>query len=170
MKKTSQSKIFFVDDWLSDPDLKDWVRKDKIDARCAVCNKTLALTTVGRSALTDANGRKHSEIVKKIKNFFTSANKSTDSIALFSSAEEGKQQTLDVHVHNAEVVKAEIISILKSICSGYSNRSCEQLNIALKAMFPDGKITEAFLTGRTKSMYMINHGLAPFLSGFCYLS
>ena len=59
-------------------------------------------------------------------------------------------------------MKAEIIWILKSIGSGYSNRSCEQLNCTLKAMFPDSKITEAFSMGRTKSMYMINHGLAPF--------
>ena len=65
-------------------------------------------------------------------------------------------------VHNAGVVKAEIIWILKSICSGYSNRSCEQLNCTLKAMFPDSKLAEAFSMGRTKSMYMINHGLAPF--------
>ena len=76
----------------------------------------------------------------------------------------------DLHVHNADAVKAEIIWILKSICSGYSNRSCEQLNCTFKAMFPDSKIAEAFSMGRTKSMYMINHGLAPFLSHFCYLS
>ena len=172
-KNVTKQKIF-VEDWLSDPDLKDWVRKDKnnkANARCFVCNKTLALSTAGRSALTDhANGRKHSEAVKKIQNFFTSAKKSTDSIASSSSAQEGKQQTLDLHVHNADVVKAEIIWILKSICSGYSNRSCEQLNCTFKAMFPDSKIAEAFSMGRTKSMYMINHGLAPFLSHFCYLS
>ena len=121
--------------------------------------------------MTDhANGRKHSEAVKKIQNFFISAKKSTDSIASPSSAQEGKQQTLDLHVHNADVVKAEISLILKSICSGYSNRSYEQLNCTLKAMFLDSKIAEAFSMGRTKSMYMINHGLAPFLSHFCYLS
>ena len=158
---------FFVEDWLSDPDLKDWVRKyknNKANARCSVCNKTLALSTAGRSALTDhANGRKHSEAVKKIQNFFTSAKKSTDSIASSSSAQEGKQQTLDLHVHNANFVKSEIICILKSICSGYSNRSCEQLNFTLKAMFPDSKIAEPFSMGRAKSTYMINHELALFL-------
>ena len=101
-KKVTKQK-FFVEDWLSDPDLKDWVWKDKnnkANARCFVCNKTLALSTAGRSALTDhANGRKHSEAVKKIQNFFTSAKKSTDSIASSSSAQEGKQKTLDLHVH-----------------------------------------------------------------------
>ena len=100
--------------------------------------------------------------LKKIQNFFTSAKKSRDSIASFSSAQEGKQQMLDVHVHNADVVKAKIIWILKSICCGYSNRSCGQLNCTLKAMFLDSKIAEAFSMGRTKSMHMINHGFAPF--------
>ena len=126
-RKESHKVKIFVEDWLSDPDLKGWVWKDnnKANARCSVCNKTLALSTAGRSALTDhANGRKHSEAVKKIQNFFTSAKKSTDSIASSSSAQEGKQQTLDLHVHNADVVKAEIIWILKSVCSGYSNSSC----------------------------------------------
>ena len=49
------------------------MRKDKnnkSNARCSICNKTLALSTAGRSALTDhANGRKHSEAVKKYKTF-----------------------------------------------------------------------------------------------------
>ena len=95
------------------------MRKDNnpANARRSVCNKTLALSTAGRSAMTDhANDRKHSEAVKKkIQNFFTSAKKSADSIASSSTAQEGKQQTLDVHVHNVDVVKAEIIWILKSI-------------------------------------------------------
>ena len=127
-KKVTKQK-FFVEDWLTDPDLKDWVRKDKnnkANAWCSVCNKTLALLTADWSTLTyHANGRKYSETVRKIQNFFTSAEKSTDSIASSSSAQEGKQQMLDLHVHNGDVVKAEIIWILKSICTGYSNRSCE---------------------------------------------
>ena len=43
-KKVTKQKRF-VDDWPTDPDLKDWVRKDKnnkANARCSVCNKTLA--------------------------------------------------------------------------------------------------------------------------------
>ena len=54
-------------------------------------NKTLTLSTAGQSALTDhANGRKHSEAVKKIQNFFTSAKKSTVSIGSSCIAQEGK--------------------------------------------------------------------------------
>ena len=101
--------------------------------------------------------------LKKIQNFFTSSKKSTDSIASSSSAQEGKHQTLDLHLHNADVMKGDIFWILKSTRSGYSNRSCEQLNCTFEAMVPDSKIAEAFSMGRTKSIYMINHGLlAPF--------
>ena len=159
MKKKSQRKKVFVEDWLSNPDLKDWVEKDKnnkANTWCFVCNKTLPLSTSGQSTLTDhANVRKHSKSVKKNTKFFYLC-KEIDSITSSSSAQEGnnKQQTLDVHVHNADVVKAEVIWILRSICSGYSNSSCEQLNCTLKAMFPESKIAEAFSMGRTKSMYM----------------
>ena len=110
IKVTKQT--FFVEDWLSDPDIKGWVQKgknNKANAQCSVCNKTLASSTAGQSALTDhANGRRHSGAVKKIQNFFTSAKKSK-SKASSSSVQEGKQGMLDVHVHNADVVKAEII-------------------------------------------------------------
>ena len=50
-----------------------------------------ALSTAGRSGLIDhANGRKHSETVKLMQNFFTFSKKSTNSIALSSSAQEEK--------------------------------------------------------------------------------
>ena len=48
-KKVTKQK-FFVEGWLSDSDLEDWVQKDKnneANARCSVCNKTLALSTAG---------------------------------------------------------------------------------------------------------------------------
>ena len=35
-KKVTKQKIF-VEDWLSDPDLKDWVRKDKNNKANAQC-------------------------------------------------------------------------------------------------------------------------------------
>ena len=72
-KEVTKQK-FFVEDWLSNPDCKDWERKDKNNkacARCSLCNKTLALSTSGGCSLTDrANGRKHSEAVKKNTKLF----------------------------------------------------------------------------------------------------
>ena len=35
-------------------------------------------------------------------------------------------------------------------------------------MFTDSKIAEAFSMGRTKSMFMINHGLAPFFKSLLF--
>ena len=39
-KKKKSKQKFFVEDWLSDPDLKDWVQKNnnKANAQCSVCN------------------------------------------------------------------------------------------------------------------------------------
>ena len=73
MKKVTKQK-FFVEDWLNDSDLNDWVQKDKnnkANARRSVCNKTLALSTAGRFALTDhVNGTKDPEAVKKNTKLF----------------------------------------------------------------------------------------------------
>ena len=59
---------------------------------CTLCNKTLALSTAGRSALIDhANARKYSEAVKKNTQFFYCCMATDSIIASSSSAQEGKQ-------------------------------------------------------------------------------
>jgi len=57
---------YFVNDWLEDKEFKSWLRKDKekTNAKCCLCHKTISLSTAGRSALTEhASGKKHKEIV-----------------------------------------------------------------------------------------------------------
>ena len=163
-KKATKQK-FFVEDWLSLLDLKDWVQKDKnnkANAWCSICNKTLALSIAGRSALTDhANGKKQSEAVCKIQNFFTSAKKPTDSIALSRSTHEGKQQALDQHIHNADVVK-EIIWILKSISCGYSNRSCDSWTVISRQCFFIAKLQKPFQREEQNQCIWLIMGLHPF--------
>ena len=73
---------------------------------------------------------------------------------------------LNLNVHNnADVVK-EIIWILKSNLQWLDIQKYHGMNssVLLKQCFLISKIAEAFSMGRTKSnsMYMINHGLAPF--------
>ena len=73
-KKIKNQKRSFVDDWLKDPDFIGWlvkVKENKSKARCSVCQKTIELSTSGRSALTDhAKGKKHSKVIDRRKNFF----------------------------------------------------------------------------------------------------
>ena len=58
--------------------------------------------------------------------------------------------------------KAEIIWTLKSVVSGYSVRNNDDIKATFAAMFPDSNIAKMMTLNRTKSMYAINHGLAPF--------
>ena len=55
MKKFNRQK-YFVDDWLTHDDFKIWLRKDAIDnkkAKCALCHKSIKLSSSGRGAFTD---------------------------------------------------------------------------------------------------------------------
>ena len=63
---------------------------------------------------------------------------------------------------NTASTKAEIIWTLKSTINGFSVRSNHHLNDTFAAMFPDSDIAQHFSMGCTISMYVINHGLAPF--------
>ena len=75
MEKNKEKKMkkqrYFIEDWLSDDNFKDWLRKDRKDntkARCILYNKSIELSSSGRSALTDyAKGEKHNEALKKLK-------------------------------------------------------------------------------------------------------
>ena len=58
--------------------------------------------------------------------------------------------------------KAEIIWTLKSAINGFSACSNDDFNDTFVAMFPDSAIAQQFSMGRTKSMYLINYGPAPF--------
>ena len=58
--------------------------------------------------------------------------------------------------------RAEIIWILKCVMNGYSIRSNDDLFEMFSAMFPEFKSVKLFSMARTKSMYVINHGIAPY--------
>ena len=58
--------------------------------------------------------------------------------------------------------RAEIIWILICVMSGYSIRSNDDLFETFSAMFPEFKSIKLFSMARTKSMYVINYGIAPY--------
>lgn len=167
-KNEIQNQKHFVDAWLSDPLFEKWLSKEKCDtqARCTICHKTIVLSSAGRSALTDhAKGKKHNEALNKRNNFFKSPSSKNQKVSneqsKCSEAVE-KQPTLESFITNSDTLKAEIIWSLKSIINGFSVRSNDELSDTLVAMFPDSKIAKSFNMARTKSMYIINHGLYPY--------
>ena len=77
-KKDSENQKYFQHGWLTEPEFKEWLAKvkDTTTFRCFACNKTLELSTSGRSALTDhAKGEKHKIAVEKRQNVFNPCKK-----------------------------------------------------------------------------------------------
>ena len=150
--------------------LKIWLRKDLGDAKiakCVVCHKTIELSSSGRSALTDhAKGAKHKEAMHKVKSFWGRANdkpySSDSSSSAANTVATNSQTTLDGCVTKSDVTKAEIVWLLKTVDNGFSVCSNDEINEVFSVMFPDSKIASQFRMARSKAMYEINHGLAPY--------
>lgn len=141
--------------------------KDKLNtrARCNVCHKMIDLSSSGRSAFSDhAKGKKHKNSFDKVQNFFkprgtTEAREINPSN---SEANTKEQSTLETHLERSGATKAEIVWSLKSVMSGFSARSNEDMNETLAEMFPEFETAKSFQMSRSKSMYVVNHGLAPY--------
>ena len=73
-----------------------------------------------------------------------------------------KQSAIELHLEISSATKAEIIWTLKSVMSCYSARSNEYMNETLVAMSPEFEATKSFQMNRSKSMYVVNPGLAPY--------
>ena len=74
-----------------------------------------------------------------------------------------KQSAIELHLEISSATKAEIIWALKSVRSCYSARSNEYMNETLVAMSPEFEATKSFQMNRSKSMYVVNPGLTPYL-------
>ena len=72
---------------------------------------------------------------------------------------------LEMHFHNADYIKADIIWTLKSVL-GFSIQANNDLNGSFSAMFLDSKIARNFSVARTKAMYALNHDIAPYSKSF----
>ena len=90
----------------------------------------------------------------------TSSTSSSETAPSTVSAE--KQSTIELHLEKSSATKAEIISTLKSVMSGYSARSNEDMKETLASIFPELEATKSFQMSRSKSMCVVNHGLAPY--------
>ena len=102
--------------------------------------------------------------MSKVKNFFKprSSTSSSETVPSTPSVLGEKQSTIELHLEKSSAMKAEIIWTLKSVMGGYSARSNEDMNETLAAIFPEFEATKLFQMSRSKSVYVVNHGLAPY--------
>ena len=68
---------------------------------------------------------------------------------------------MDQFVTKNDVLKAEVLWVLKVVTSHFSYKSCEGLNSLFLKMFPDSKIAETLTCGESKCARMARFGLAP---------
>ena len=59
-------------------------------------------------------------------------------------------------------VRAIVVWLLKSIESGFSNNSNDDIGDVLRSMDPNSKVLQSFRMKKTKAAYVANHGLAPY--------
>ena len=113
------------------------------------------------------SGKKHADSVAKVKNFFkqrTNLTKQVNSTTKSQpeDAKQKKQQKLDNINFDRQSTIPEIIWILKTILMGHSMCLNDDLGRTFTAMFLQHKSLYNFNLASTKSMYVINLGLAPF--------
>ena len=69
-------------------------------------------------------------------------------------------------MEKSSATKAETNLTLKTVMSGYSGHSNEDMNESLAAVFPEFEATKLFQMSRSKPMYVVNHDLASYFKSF----
>jgi len=140
-------KQAFNDEWLSDPELKDWIRPDSSNRYavvCTVCSTTLA--NVNKTGLLA-----HKNTSKHIRNI--EAKSRTLNIKQF--CHQPKAQGLDTKVAKAELV-------LTAFMAEHNTPFLQANHLAecCKKMFPDSAIAQKMSLKRTKAAYVMQQGIA----------
>ena len=168
--------------WMNDPDFKDWiepVERDDHLARCTYCKKDINVTTMGVTALNShVKGDKHKKACMAVKsnlsisNMFrvgasrkvtvSAASSATEGTSSAASATQSCQSQLNTFVTKNDTLSAEVWWTLKSMSSNYSFNSSDDMDFVLTQMFPKEPVANKFQCGKTKSMYLACHGIAPY--------
>ena len=69
--------------------------------------------------------------------------------------------TLDQFVTKNDVLKAEVLWVLKVVTSHFSYKSCEGMNELFLKMFPDSNVAKQFACGESKCARIACYGIAP---------
>ncbi len=72
------------------------------------------------------------------------------------------QMTVNNHVDTRKHIQSEMWWILNTVDKNHSFSSNSDKNILFGKMFPDSNLAAKFSCGETKSMYLLNHDMAPY--------
>lgn len=88
---------------------------------------------------------------------------SSSTLATTPSSAATKTRTMLDYASKNEVLKAEVLWVLKIMNSHYSFKSSEDTSRLFTAMFPDSQIAAKFACGERKCAYIATFGLAPYI-------
>ena len=166
----------FKNTWLTDEKWRSWIApgKDMYHAYCKFCKTQVKVAVGSKSALkSHADGRDHKNLMEHaeaavkslsflhFKKVPTSSTSNSDAPAESPESSLLSMQKVDGLRIPIAVQKAEIRWAIKCVLSGFSFRSCLNLNSLFQTMFGDSEIAKSFKMSKTKCAYLINFGLAP---------
>ena len=184
-------KCHFKEAWLYEFEL--WVKKhptgDTTKAYCSLCKATLDISSMGRTALTShVKTKKHKDIISMRKgrgeglfSFVAPASSSSSTSSsdvpvpstslsevplpsTSASVPVPNPSSLQQHMAlGASQLKAEAWWAFNVVNNNYSYSSNTDNAFVFRQMYPDSYIAQNFQMSETKTMYVINHGISPYL-------
>lgn len=140
----------FKEEWLKDPELKDWVAQDKSDKESSYCKCC-------KTTFKNANKHmllKHKESVKH-KNAFK-ASKSSNDISLLLA----KQANPETSKTRTQIAKSELFIAAFFVEHNVPAACMDHFMPLLQRVCPDSNIAEQLSMKRTKLSYIIEDGIA----------
>ena len=181
-KDKVKNQRYFQEGWLNDPVFKDRLRKDSKDkakARTAVYHKTFELSSSGRSAITWKRKETSSKL-EEDKQFLLASKKKKKKMSQILPHKSVLWRLLKCHLPQQvnrhwtlvliyqNVVKAEVIWTMKIEDYCFSFRSSNNHSDLFSTLLPDSAVARGFQKGKTKTMYEITHGPAPYFKSILF--
>ena len=132
-----------------------WISKDKnsiYSARCALCSKLFSIRNGG---ILDVN--QHSKTAIHVKNEKQMRSQHTFKTSGGPLTACSKPTTKD------QILNAEILQALNMVDKNHSSSSVNGDSNRFKKIFPDSQIAAKYSQEETKSRYVVQFGLAPFV-------
>ena len=163
MNKQSKAKRLksFNENWLEDDEFKPWLAKvdgDSSKYKCLTCKKILSLSSSGRGAVTEHKGAASHKLLQARNDVFLKKKSEKRQLKIGESSSTSEK----------DEIRAIVIWLLKSIESGYSNNSNDDIGDILRSMDPNSKVMQSFKMRKTKASYVVNHALRPYFTGKLY--
>lgn len=148
------------------------VAGSKTRVSCTICNSELNCEYKGYQAITQhSESAKHKKNVTSHSSQLRLATLATDDVSndsnrsilhgTIATARDQGPSSLQLTDHRDEATKAEIIWTMKNVASNYSGKSCDDLSLTFRRMFPNEATCKEFTLASSKLSYMVSDCVGP---------